>query len=195
MKKSVLLSIVISQLLFFAFLPVFLKLTDYLHPIMLAVVWVCILLMTFFFVLLITKRTIQFSRRMLHSFITLYSAGLVTLLFFRPNNQIYETVNLVPMETIQFFLSEEVNFLVAFYNLAANVGLFVPFGVYYCFIVRKRSWSKLLLITIGAISTIEILQFLTKRGTLDIDDLILNVLGVFIGFFLYPIVKKVIKII
>ena len=33
---------------------------------------------------------------------------------------------------------------------------------------------------------IEWLQLITKRGSLDIDDLILNVLGVCLGYLIYP---------
>jgi glycopeptide antibiotics resistance protein len=52
----------------------------------------------------------------------------------------------------------------------------------------------LLIITICSISTIEWLQFITKRGSLDIDDLILNVLGVCLGYFIHPLFQKVLVI-
>ncbi|PIB47650.1 teicoplanin resistance protein VanZ, partial [Pseudomonas sp. 2822-15] len=71
------------------------------------------------------------------------------------------------------------------------IGLFIPFGVYYRSVSLHSSFKKLGLIAIIAICTIETSQFLTKRGSLDIDDLILNVLGVSLGYFLYTILEKV----
>ncbi|WP_281176533.1 VanZ family protein [Cytobacillus solani] len=44
------------------------------------------------------------------------------------------------------------------------------------------------------ISLIEILQFITHRGSLDIDDLILNLFGIFIGYLLYPAFKRIFQL-
>jgi glycopeptide antibiotics resistance protein len=44
------------------------------------------------------------------------------------------------------------------------------------------------------ITMIEVLQFLTKRGSLDVDDLILNVFGVYAGYGLSRSIKKVLQI-
>ncbi|WP_263597052.1 VanZ family protein [Metabacillus idriensis] len=44
------------------------------------------------------------------------------------------------------------------------------------------------------ISIIETAQYLTGRGSLDIDDLILNLLGVFMGYAVYPIFEKTVFI-
>jgi len=43
-----------------------------------------------------------------------------------------------------------------------------------------------------SISGIEICQFVFRRGSLDVDDLILNMIGVYLGYFLYPLFKKVV---
>lgn len=90
------------------------------------------------------------------------------------------------------YLSGKVNGLVSFYNLAANIGLFIPFGIYLQE-SRYSNWN-LIIIPIGGISFIEVLQFITHRGSLDIDDLVLNTLGVFLGYLLYPLFNRVITI-
>ena len=43
------------------------------------------------------------------------------------------------------------------------------------------------------ISTLEFLQFITKRGYAEIDDVILNTMGVTIGFWVYRFLLKFLK--
>lgn len=50
-----------------------------------------------------------------------------------------------------------------------------------------------MIITIFSIILIEGLQHFTSRGSFDIDDIILNVLGVYVGYLIYPMLKKVIS--
>ena len=52
------------------------------------------------------------------------------LLFFCPNDQSYDSLNLIPFATIRYYLSGEINWIIALYNLAANIGLFIPYGIY-----------------------------------------------------------------
>lgn len=194
MKKNISLSLVYSQIVFFIFLPVWIDLTDYLHPIVVVVVWLCISFLVLFSVFWVKKEKIQLSKHLLHVFTFLYSIGLLILLFFRPNGQSYGTINLIPFDTINFYLSGNVDYLIALYNLGANIGLFIPYGLYFKFIKQVPSFKQLLMITLCSISAIEGLQFITKRGSLDVDDLLLNVLGVCFGYFIYPFFHKVLVI-
>jgi glycopeptide antibiotics resistance protein len=194
MKKSIIMSFVFSQCVFIILLPVWVELTKYLHPIVIGVVWFLIFFLLLFVVCLVKNEQIQFSKHILHALTFLYSIGLLILLFFRPKGQNYGTINLIPFNTIHFYLSGNVGHLIAFYNLGANIGLFIPFGLYYRYIKKTPSMKQLLIITIFSISMIEWLQFFTKRGSLDIDDLMLNVLGVSLGYFIYPFFRKVLFI-
>jgi glycopeptide antibiotics resistance protein len=119
---------------------------------------------------------------------------LLILLFFRPKGQSYGTINLIPLDTINFYLSGNVAYLIALYNLGANIVLFIPFGLYYRYIYKTPAMKQLLIITVCSIGTIEWLQFITKRGSLDIDDLMLNVLGVCLGYFIHAFFQKVLVI-
>ena len=194
MNKNIKISFIFSQCVFIILLPIWIELTKYLHPIVIGVVWFIIFFLAVFGVCLVKKEQIRFSKPILHALTFLYSIGLLILLFFRPNGQSYGTLNLIPFDTIHFYLSGNVGYLIAFYNLGANIGLFIPFGLYYRYIKKTPSMKSLLLITICSISMIEWLQFITKRGSLDIDDLILNVLGVCLGYFIYPFFQKVLVI-
>ncbi|MGG3797759.1 VanZ family protein [Metabacillus fastidiosus] len=186
--KSLIISIILSVAFFLIFSPFLIKLTVYLHPIVLAVVFLCLFIVTLFIVLYIRKESISISFKILRTGLIIYSIALIILLFFRPNDQTYNSINLTPFATVSFYLSGKVNFLVAFYNLAANIGLFIPYGIY--FMLKKRRYEILILLPLLSIVSIELLQFVTNRGSLDIDDLILNMIGVFTGYLCFPLLKK-----
>ncbi|WP_078552868.1 VanZ family protein [Bacillus alkalicellulosilyticus] len=194
MKKRFFIILLFSQILFIVLIPFLTELTFYLHPLVLGVVWFCYSSLFVYGVLLFYRRQVAVPLTLIHAITICYALALLVLLFFRPQGTEFGTINLLPFETIGFYLSGQVNGLIALYNLSANVGLFIPFGLYYQYTCkRKPSFWRLLLITSVTISLIESLQFLTRRGSLDIDDLLLNVAGVTIGYFLFPLVYKVIK--
>ncbi|WP_342431462.1 VanZ family protein [Neobacillus sp. FSL H8-0543] len=192
MKKSLFISMILSIIGFLLLSPVFSQLLSYLHPLVLLVVFLCIVFIIFFLVLLIRKQSLTLPYSLFLILFVLYTIFLLVLLFIRPNDQSYNSLNLVPFSTISLYLSGKVNGLVSFYNLAANIGLFIPFGIYLQE-SRYSNWN-LIIIPIGGISFIEVLQFITHRGSLDIDDLVLNTLGVFLGYLLYPLFNRVITI-
>ncbi len=196
LKKSWILSLIISQVLFILCLPVVKQVFSYLHPIAIAVVWACLTVGVILLVFLLRKDKIPVSYAFLKVLIWLYAACLLILLFWRPSNQSYTSWNLVPFLTILMYLRSSGDLFVAFYNIAANIGLFIPFGVY-ALIKRERkrfSIQWLFIMPALLISLIELTQYITHRGSMDIDDLILNFLGVLIGYALYPLTKQVLKI-
>jgi glycopeptide antibiotics resistance protein len=191
-KKAYILSLFLSIGTFLIFSPVLFQLTSYLHPVVLVVVWFCIYMFYLISLLLIRKETIQLSYSLFLTFIIFYTIGLLILLFLRPNDQSYESINLIPFSTIAFYLSGKVDSLISLYNLAANIGLFLPFGILLRTI--RASLRKLIVLPFTAITFIELLQFFTHRGSLDIDDLLLNLLGIYAGCWLYPLFRKIVKI-
>lgn len=192
MKKSLIISIWISFGIFIVLSPILIRLVSYLHPIVLVVVWLCIMGIVLLMVLLIRKEKLSIPYPLFLSLITTYSVGLVILLFFRPNGQSYNSMNFVPFSTVSFYLSGKVDWLIAVYNLAANIGLFIPYGLFLRF--KRFSLWKSFLTAFLMVACIEILQFGSHRGSLDVDDLILNVLGVFLGYVLFPFVQQVVQI-
>lgn len=190
MKKTIFYAITISQLIFFISLPIFRQLFAYLHPVVIIVLWMCITTFVFFTLLLLRKQSVIIPRYIWNLLLLIYSLCLFILLFFRPGGQVYDSWNLVPFSTISFYLTANVSPLVAFYNLAANIGLFIPFG--FALMLMIKSKFLRLALPILAISGIELLQFMTQRGSLDIDDLILNLIGVYIGYLFTPIFLRVV---
>jgi glycopeptide antibiotics resistance protein len=193
LKKSLFISLLLSIGLFLILSPIIIKLVTYLHPIVLAVVFFCILICFFFLVLWIRKQTIRIPYNLFLGVLGLYTIALFILLFFRPNDQSYQSWNMIPFSTISFYFSGKVNWLISFYNLTANIGLFIPYGIF-LMIKTQGSALKLIFIPMIAIAIIEILQFFTHRGSMDFDDLILNLLGVFIGYLFFPSFKRIVKL-
>jgi glycopeptide antibiotics resistance protein len=190
--KSVMLSLMLSQALFLCGLPLFLKLLLYLNPLVILVVWFCILLFVSFVVLYFRGESAKIPRLLWQAVLCGYSLSLLVLLFFRPKGQVY-SYNLIPFSTIFSYLSNDMNRLVSFYNLSANVGLFIPFGLY----LLSREGTELsalrkFLYPFISISGIEICQYVFRRGSLDVDDLILNMMGVYLGYVLYPLFTRVV---
>lgn len=164
----------------------------YLHPLVIAVLWVITTITTLAIGFLIFNIRISLPYNWFLASLIIYFLSLLVLLFFRPNDQGYQSWNLIPFSTIIFYFSGQVSPIIAFYNLAANVGLFLPFGFF--FRIKQIKPVLLALYSIIAILIIEGTQFVTRRGSFDIDDLILNLTGIIIGFLSYPILEKIVQI-
>ena len=74
------------------------------------------------------------------------------------------------------------------WNVVGNVCVFVPFGAFLpaLFAKCKRLFS-VLLFTLELSFVVEIVQLVTKIGSFDVDDLLLNTLGCILGYFVYKI--------
>lgn len=93
-------------------------------------------------------------------------------------------VNLVPFRTIKNYIKYS-GFLHTMTNVMGNVIIFLPFGIFVAEIFPKvRSLSKILVITFFSSFFVEFIQFFIGRSV-DIDDLMLNVLGSVIGYFIW----------
>lgn len=108
-----------------------------------------------------------------------------------------QSVNLKPFRTIGnywyvvFRTSDRALLSHIIVNLAGNVIMFIPLGF---FLPLNWFWFrkllKLLVATTGIIICIEFLQMATMLGSLDVDDLILNLIGCLMGFLLWKIIDR-----
>lgn len=71
---------------------------------------------------------------------------------------------------------------IVFLNLIGNLFLYFPFGI----ILKKKGTNIIvsILLMIIVIVSMELLQYITKRGIFDYIDIILNLLGSLIGYML-----------
>jgi glycopeptide antibiotics resistance protein len=90
--------------------------------------------------------------------------------------------NLIPFKTIMPYLLGDYGLLIGGLNLAGNIVLLIPFGLIVPAIYRPMRFLTMLLVASLFCLSIESIQALLKIGIFDIDDVILNGLGVMIGY-------------
>ena len=110
------------------------------------------------------------------------------------------SVNLIPFKTLWAQLTgnnsyvdqSEVN-AVSTMNLLSNVFLFCPLGVFLPLLWSKfRGTTTMIAAAIVVSTCVEIIQLFIGR-TCDIDDVILNSLGILIGFGVYKFIQSIRK--
>jgi glycopeptide antibiotics resistance protein len=93
-------------------------------------------------------------------------------------------VNLVPFRSLVDLVNNSVDASVAVRNIAGNVLLFIPIGLTFGLVLRKHR-HMILAATLAGLATslvMEVVQLVFALGrVVDIDDLILNVIGTWIG--------------
>lgn len=75
-------------------------------------------------------------------------------------------------------------------NVIGNVLLFIPFGVFVCYYIRRCKFWQVFTITLSGSFIIELVQSKIGRS-FDVDDIILNVIGGIVGYFIYKILYKI----
>ena len=115
-----------------------------------------------------------------------YMTGLIYFLFFAEEygrgaeGMVYD-YNLCPFREIRRFLSyrDILGTRAVFLNLAGNVIGFMPFGALLPVLARSaRKWWKTVLISFEISSLVEVSQLIFQVGCFDVDDIMLNTLGV-----------------
>lgn len=96
-------------------------------------------------------------------------------------------LQIVPFRSITYFSTEHVGFWKFFLNIVCNVVVFVPFGYMGWVFSPLKSFSLLLPIFVLGIVFIELIQYFTGLGTADIDDVILNTVGMSSGYICFRI--------
>ena len=74
------------------------------------------------------------------------------------------------------------------WNVVGNVCVFVPFGTFVPALFAKyQKLFSVLLLTLELSFVVEVIQLVTKIGSFDVDDLLLNTIGGIVGYFLFKI--------
>lgn len=157
-------------------------------------------------VLLKNKKYKRFSvqREMLLNIFAVYFVSLLSITLFPIDiiwGEVVEkfrpAVNIIPFVDIitdfprtQFSLAYKIKFLIK--NLAGNLLLLLPIGIFLPILwIKARNFWKTVIIGASISFLIELLQYVLAylgygRGrATDIDDLILNTLGVIIGYVIF----------
>ena len=108
--------------------------------------------------------------------------------------------NIKPFKTIGMYVKRlgdpsDQMFSVALVNLAVNIVLFFPMAYLLPVLFTKlRHFFATIGVCVGVLVVVEIMQILTRRGSFDVDDFILNMIGAAVGYGVwklqYVIAKK-----
>ena len=117
-------------------------------------------------------------------FILPYTIFLLYLMFLGFGREQHEAniVRLLPFVSTVFFVQNTTSWESIIINLLGNIIMFIPFGFLGWLNVKYFSFKRLIVDFLSALIIVEALQYLTRLGVFDIDDLALNSLGVWIGF-------------
>lgn len=98
--------------------------------------------------------------------------------------------NLEPFKEIIRFLTyrDTVGIWAFLLNFVGNIVVFMPFGfILPVIFVKMRGIFKCVGATLGLSLVIEAIQLVTRVGSFDVDDLILNTLGGLLGYIVFKI--------
>ena len=93
--------------------------------------------------------------------------------------------NFIPFQEI---LRYKVSSRLFIKNVLGNMIMFLPFGFFVSYYLKVEKINLPLLLTLIASLSIELVQLAIGR-VFDVDDIILNLLGGIIGFFIYDILR------
>ncbi len=129
----------------------------------------------------------------------LYILCMIWLLFFYHRSPFFsdlsymdsikDRVNLSPFSTVNRYMNAIKNgkvIEIAMVNLIGNIIMFIPLGI-----LLPSLWKQLdsfihcFIGCFGLILMVEITQVFTLRGSCDIDDVILNLVGCIIGYIIH----------
>ena len=154
------------------------------------------------------RNVVKNKRRMfyiLHSIaFIIYLINLTYQLFLNPSLRhvkAISSVNISPLKTMFLYYNAYTRHTLPIkniiLNMVGNVMLFMPFG-YFIYVLFKpmRSFLPYFFFFLLMITGVEVIQYLWKVGSADIDDIILNMSGILILYIVMkiPFIKKKILI-
>ena len=127
-----------------------------------------------------SSKKISFHEEFFNLLFIVYILLLFELLTGTENNS-GSGINLVPFSEIFRY---QVGSKMFIYNVLGNILLFVPYGYFVTRYINGKSLYQIFVISFVTSLTVEILQVKLGRS-FDVDDILLNVIGGMVGYFLY----------
>ena len=103
----------------------------------------------------------------------------------------FQSVNLIPFHSILSYCTQGGPFALG--NLLGNFFLLMPMGVYLALLNPNGSLPKNTVLILLFSVAVEFIQYLFRVGAADIDDVLLNGLGGFVGVLLFCFFEKRLK--
>ena len=115
----------------------------------------------------------------------IYIIGLFYVVTFQDVS--WSTSNFIPFKEI---LRYDIFSDMFFKNVLGNMIMFIPYGFFISYFLRIDKKRYVFILSLITSITIEVTQLIIGR-VFDVDDILLNLLGGFIGFIIYRFLMKV----
>ncbi|MBM7418865.1 glycopeptide antibiotics resistance protein [Chryseobacterium sp. JUb44] len=121
-----------------------------------------------------------------------YTIFLLYLMFFGMGRLQYEDniVRIKPIVSTIWFIQETISWLDIIRIVLGNVVMFIPFGFLGWIFPQLKNLKSLIITFVSAIVIVEALQYFSRLGVFDVDDVILNTFGVFLGFLIRNFLER-----
>ena len=113
-----------------------------------------------------------------------YTIFLLYLMFFgmgRFRNEDH-IVRIKPIISTVWFIQETISWFDIIKIVLGNVVMFIPFGFLGWIFPQLKNLKNLVITFVSAIVIVEALQYFSRLGVFDVDDVILNTFGVLLGW-------------
>lgn len=122
--------------------------------------------------------------------ILIYTIILLYLMFlgFGREPMEMEIVRVSPIYSTFHFIENRIFFKQYFSiitNFFGNIVMFIPYGLLGILHSKYTNFIKLMMDFITILIIVEGLQYFTRLGVFDVDDILLNTFGVYIGFWIF----------
>lgn len=133
------------------------------------------------------KKEFIFYKEILALIFIIYVLCLFQVVTFEDPAVMNHSNNLIPFKEI---LRYDIGSRLFLKNVIGNLVMFVPYGIFISIFLKLDSkWQALFLVMFASV-TVEITQYSIGR-VFDVDDIILNVSGGMIGYFIYYLISKI----
>ena len=133
------------------------------------------------------KKEFVFYKEIFYLFFLIYILCLFQRVTFEDTSLYIDGNNLIPFKEIFRY---QIGSRLFFKNVIGNIVLFIPYGIFASMYTKIEKPFHAICLVVFASVIVEVTQALIGR-IFDIDDIILNIVGGFIGFSIYIITVKI----
>jgi glycopeptide antibiotics resistance protein len=113
-------------------------------------------------------------------------------MFFGMGRLQYENhiIRIKPIISTVWFIQETISWFDIIKIVLGNVIMFIPFGFLGWVFPQLNNLKRLIITFVSTIVIVEALQYFSRLGVFDVDDVILNTFGVFLGFLIRNFLER-----
>ncbi|SHM33050.1 VanZ like family protein [Chryseobacterium carnipullorum] len=121
-----------------------------------------------------------------------YTLILLYLMFLGMGRSQYEDnqITVEPILSTLEFIHNTIGWKDVVIIVLGNIIMFMPFGFLGWVFPQLKDLKMLLYVFVSSIVIVEALQYFTRMGIFEVDDIILNTFGVYLGWLLCRLVEK-----